>query len=342
MDRPEERIALFMDFENLAIGARESHAGHKFDMRPITDALSDRGRVVVRRAYADWNLFEEFRRMLAEAHVEMIEIPQRIGASRKNAADIKMAVDAIELSFEREYITTFVIATGDSDFTPLVHKLRELNRRVVGVGMRGSTSAMLPPACDEFLFYESLEGVELPAATRRRRPAGTTGGDGESESPPSDLDELITQTLSGLQRSMDTVVLGSNLKRALLRKDPTFSEADHGFRAFRELLRSLEARGVIELSEGPARGDPEVAFPQRGGQEEQAFELIAKVVAKSRSGTVPLAGMKDAIRKIDPGFNERSYGYGGFLQFSKAAAARGVVDLSWSDEADDYLVSLPA
>jgi uncharacterized protein (TIGR00288 family) len=340
MDRPEERIALFMDFENLAIGARET--GHRFDMRPIADALSDRGRVVVRRAYADWNLFEEFRRMLAEHHVEMIEIPQRIGASRKNAADIKMAVDAIELSFERQYITTFVLATGDSDFTPLVHKLRELNRRVVGIGIRASTSALLPPACDEFLFYESMEGVELPRP-KRKAAAGDApvSRDREPERPPSDLDELITQTLAGLQRSMDGVVLASNLKRALLRRDPTFSEAEYGFRAFRELLRSLESRGVIELTEGPARGDPEVTFKQRGGQEEQAFEMITKVVSKSRSGTVPLSGIKDAIRKVDPSFNERSYGYGGFLQFSKAAAARGVIDLVWSDEADDYLVSLP-
>jgi uncharacterized protein (TIGR00288 family) len=341
MDRTEERIALFMDFENLAIGARET--GHRFDMRPIADALSDRGRVVVRRAYADWNLFEEFRRMLAEHHVEMIEIPQRIGASRKNAADIKMAVDAIELSFERQYITTFVLATGDSDFTPLVHKLRELNRRVVGIGMRASTSALLPPACDEFLFYESMEGVELPRPKRKAAAASAPESkDREPPAgPPSDLDEMITQTLAGLQRSMDGVVLASNLKRALLRRDPTFSEAEYGFRAFRELLRSLESRGVIELTEGPARGDPEVTFKQRGGQEEQAFEMITKVVSKSRSGTVPLSGIKDAIRKFDASFNERSYGYGGFLQFSKAAAARGVIDLVWSDEADDYLVSLP-
>jgi uncharacterized protein (TIGR00288 family) len=339
VDRTEERIALFIDFENLAIGARET--GLRFDMKPVADALSDRGRVVVRRAYADWNLFEEFRRMLTEHHVEMIEIPQRIGASRKNAADIKMAVDAIELSFEREYITTFVIATGDSDFTPLVHKLRELNRRVVGIGMRASTSALLPPACDEFLFFESMEGVEPRRSKHRAASDSTAAPEREADRPPSDLDELITQTLAGLQRSMDGVVLASNLKRALLRRDPTFSEAEHGFRAFRELLRSLESRGVIELTEGPARGDPEVTFKQRGGQEEQAFEMITKVVSKSRTGTVALSGIKDAIRKLDPSFNERSYGYGGFLQFSKAAAARGVIELAWSDEADDYLVSLP-
>ena len=123
----------------------------------------------MRRAYADWSRFAEDRRELTRHHVELIEIPQRMGVVRKNAADIKMAVDAIELSFERDYITTFVLGTGDSDFTPLVHKLRELNRRVIGIGIEASTSALLPPACDEFLFYERLEGVE-PIAPKRTQP----------------------------------------------------------------------------------------------------------------------------------------------------------------------------
>ncbi len=154
----EERIAVFIDYENLAIGARED-LGVQFDFKPIADALAERGRVVVRRAYADWTYFESDRRMLVDSQVELIEIPQRRGAVRKNAADIKMAVDALELAFEREYVTTFVICSGDSDFTPLVHKMRELNRRVIGVGLKASTSMLLPAACDEFLFYENLAGV---------------------------------------------------------------------------------------------------------------------------------------------------------------------------------------
>jgi uncharacterized protein (TIGR00288 family) len=341
MDNPEDRIALFIDFENLAIGAREDLNGHKFDLKPIADALAERGRVVVRRAYADWNLFEEFRHMLAEQHVEMIEIPQRKGLNRKNAADIKMAVDAIELSFERDYVTTFVIATGDSDFTPLVHKLRELNRRVVGIGLRASTSAMLPPACDEFLFYESLEGVETTQRKERKKKGEAAAPVTEAAKPSADttgMERLITQTLAGLQRTGDGVVLASGLKRALLRKDPTFSEADYGFRAFGELLRNLEGKGILDLVEGPSRGDPEVMFFEAGGQEDGAFEMFAKVVA-GRGKPVPLSGLKDALRKVDPGFSEKAFGYGGFLQFSKAAAARGFVDMEWSDEAEDYLVS---
>ena len=134
MDTDEERIALFLDYENLAIGAREALGGMTFDLRPVMDALAERGRVIARKAYADWSAFDEDRRMLTRWQVELIEIPQRMGASRKNAADIKMAVDALEVAFERDYVTTFVICTGDSDLTPLVHKLRELDKRVIGSG----------------------------------------------------------------------------------------------------------------------------------------------------------------------------------------------------------------
>ncbi len=168
MPDDEERIALFLDYENLAIGAREALGQGVFDFRPIADALAARGRVVVRRTYADWSRFDEDRRNLTREQVELIEMPQRMGMVRKNTADIKMAVDAIELCFERSYITTFVLGTGDSDFTPLVHKLRELNRRVIGIGVEASTSALLPPACDEFLFYERLEGVEVSQPKPRR------------------------------------------------------------------------------------------------------------------------------------------------------------------------------
>jgi uncharacterized LabA/DUF88 family protein len=364
----EERIALFLDYENLAIGAREELGGLKFDLKPLADALAERGRVVVRRAYADWSYFEEDRRMLTQQHVELIEIPQRVGAVRKNAADIKLAVDAIELCFERDYITTYVIGTGDSDFTPLVGKLRELNRRVIGVGLAASTSALLPPACDEFLFYERLEGVNLPdpdarakqASARRggRTPAASRAGtpkaapvipimvsaaEEQAKGEESDLPRLITQTLAGLQRSSGGVVLASTLKRALLRKDPTFSEADYGFRAFGELLRHLEAKRVIELTSGSAKGDPEVGFLEESRSEEDAFELLRSVVAdleQAQGGPPPLSGLKNELRKRRLQFSEKDFGFGAFLQFCKAARARGIVSMRWSDEADDYVLGV--
>ncbi len=331
MTMEEERIALFVDFENLAIGAREALGGMEFDFEPIGNALAERGRVISRKAYADWSMFSDARQAMTRSHVELIEIPQRMGMTRKNAADIKMAVDAIELAFERDYVTTFVICTGDSDFTPLVHKLRELNKKVIGVGIKASTSNMLPPACDEFLFYDNLEGV---GAGPEDAPKAGNGDETEMES-------LITTTLGGLLRSGQSEVLASSLKRAVLRKDSTFSEADYGFRAFGELLRHLETEGVIELSQGPGRGDPVVQFSAGGTGEQHAFKLLRDVVddISTKNGPVVLSGLKNQLRKREPGFSEKKFGFGGFLQFCKAAATKGMIDLTWDDDVGDYTVT---
>jgi NYN domain/OST-HTH/LOTUS domain len=359
----DERIALFLDYENLAIGARDGLGVAPFDFGPVADALAERGRVVARRAYADWSAFDEDRRLLARAQVELIEIPQRIGGSRKNAADIKMAVDAIELAFARGFITTFAIGTGDSDFTPLVHKLRELDKRVIGIGVQSSTSALLPPACDEFLFYDRLPGVEaVPAARRgrgRSRPQTPATPDPVAdpvtapvpapaeESAPADEDSdpgpLITRTLAGLQRHADGPVLASRLKRAVLRKDPTFDEADHGFRGFGELLRHLESEHVLQLSAGSAQGDPEVTFPEDGPADDDAFALLVDVVRQLQaSGSRPqLSGLKDQLRKRRPDFSEKRYGFNTFLSFAKAARARNLIGMKWDEDTSDYLLNVP-
>jgi NYN domain/OST-HTH/LOTUS domain len=358
VDTDEDRIALFLDYENLAIGARDALGGLRFDLKPVLDALAERGRVIARKAYADWSYFEEDRRMLTRGQVELIEIPQRMGASRKNAADIKMAVDALEMAFERDYVTTFVICTGDSDLTPLVHKLRELNKRVIGVGIKDSTSALLPPACDEFLFYDTLEGVDVPTGAGKRRSRGGRSAAKKKEAPTveeteepvvedssGDVDELavrVAQTVAGLERSSSGPVLASSIKRALIRKDPTFSESDYGFRAFGELMRLLADRNVVELNEGTAKGDPEVSLPARGG-ETDGFTLLAKVVGDmQRRGTVAhLSGLKSRVRKVQPDFSEKKYGYGGFLQFAKAAATQGVITLDWDADDEDYVLRVP-
>ncbi|WP_374928687.1 NYN domain-containing protein [Kytococcus sedentarius] len=391
----EDRIALFVDYENLALGARDHLGGMTFDLKPIADALAERGRVVVRRAYADWSYFDEDRRMLTRSHVELIEMPQRMGASRKNAADIKMVVDAIEMAFERDYITTFAICTGDSDFTPLVHKLRELNKNVIGVGVRNSTSAMLPPSCDEFLFYDSLDGVdphtpkEKAAEGKSGRGkkggassqggSGAAGGDtastpapkedsqadggksgkssrGGSTSAPQTTPEgeevatanqstgalapLVAQTVAGLQRTASGPVTASALKRTLLRKDPTFSEADFGFRAFGELLKHLDDRGVITLSDGPSSGDPMVELPGEADRE-VAFDLLRRVLDEEdpEGDGVPLSGLKDRLRHHEAEFSEKALGYSSFLQFCKAADTEDVAELWWDDDHDGYLVA---
>ena len=357
MPDEEARIALFIDHENLVIGARE--IGRGFDVGPIFDALAERGRVVARRAYADWTLFAGDRRTLVEHNCELIDIPQRTGAVRKNAADIKLAVDAMELAYERGFVSTFVIASGDSDFTPLVAALRGLNRRVIGIGVKGSTSSLLPPACDEFLFYDRLPGVEVVqqggrragngAASQVRRPPRRTSkprtDDGGPPAGEQDLQELqrqLTQTLAGLKQSGAEPVLASSLKRALLRKDPTFSESDYGFRAFRELLAQAERNGIIALTEGQAPGDPAVDFPDTG-QADKAFDLLRQTLLdlQGEDGEVPLSGLKDQLRKRDPNWSEKDLGYAGFLQFVKAAAAKGIVNMEWDDAEGDYFLYVP-
>ncbi|WP_166844371.1 NYN domain-containing protein [Isoptericola sp. BMS4] len=405
----EERLAVFLDYENLALGAREHLGGMQFDFKPIADALAARGRVVVRRAYADWSYFDEDRRALTRHQVELIEMPQRMGASRKNAADIKMVVDAIEMAFEREYITTFVMCTGDSDFSPLVHKLRELDKRVIGVGVENSTSRLLPSACDEFLFYDRLEGVDVPDASEakpassRSGRGGAKGGRGRrkkaaepaanvdaaaalasdiaalepaaktsetvteapvaaepavepatpAEPEPEEVDESdeveetageeptmevrVAQTLADLQASSSGTVTASMLKRTLVRKDPTFSESDYGFRSFGEFLRFLADRGFVVLASGPSTGDPEVALPEQQDTE-GAFGLLRTVV-QDAGGSAPLSGLKNEVRKRRPDFSEKALGYRGFLQFAKGAQAAGAVALAWDDDADDYVLT---
>jgi hypothetical protein len=218
---------------------------------------------------------------------------------------------------------------------------------------------MLPPACDEFLFYDTLEGVDLSAPRRRKRTTSTkaerpaktpkpVGSEPETDeeveaSGTGDLDSVavaIAQTVAGLQRMSNGAVLASSVKRALLRKDPTFSEAEVGFRGFRELLLHLAERNVIELTEGSAKGDPEVSLPSHGGETE-AFALLQGVVAELQAkGSPPvLSGLKDKVRKAEPGFSEKRFGYGGFLQFCKAAQTHGVIDLAWDADAEDYVVT---
>jgi hypothetical protein len=203
------------------------------------------------------------------------------------------------------------------------------------VGVKASTSNLLPPACDEFLFYDNLAGVD--ARDRDPSAPSETAEDGETE-----LESIVSTTLGGLLRSGQGEVLASSLKRAVLRKDPTFSEADFGFRAFGELLRHLETEGIIELSAGPGRGDPVVQFPATSSTgEQEAFDLLHQVVhdLDSSDGPVVLSGLKNQLRKKQPDFSEKKFGYGGFLQFCKAAATRGLIDLTWDDGVGDYTVT---
>lgn len=321
------RIAVFLDYENLAIGAKDN-LGAPFNFAPVADALAERGRVISRKAYADWSYFDDDRRMLTRHQVELIDIPQKMGGARKNAADIKMAIDAIELALDKEYVDTFVICTGDSDLSPLVQKLRELDRQVIGVGVRQSTSKLLPPACDEFMFYDNLvsdsDTAKSGSGSKARRRAD------DAETAPTDI-ALVTTTLAGLSSSSGTV-RSSGLKRALLRKDPTFSEAELGFRNFGALLSHLAEKGQIELT---GSGDPEVSIS--GASSDEIDELLTELLQKE--GSVPLTGLKTAIRKRKRDFDERALGYRNFGSFLTAAEARGIIKIT--GKADGRMVASP-
>ncbi len=313
-DTSEPRLAVYLDYENLAIGTRES-LGSAFDFGPVADALAERGRVIARKAYADWSSFDADRRMLTRHQVELVDIPQRMGGSRKNAADIKLAIDAIELALEREYISTFVICTGDSDLTPLVQKLRELDRQVIGVGVRASTSNLLPPACDEFMFYDNLVGD-----------TGEVEADTDTVPTGDERISLVLTTLAGLSSASGSV-RASALKRAVLRKDPTFSERDLGFRGFRALLTSLEAGGLVTLD---GQSDPEVSLAGAAASQ-RADELLVEVVESA--GEIPLSGLKTAMRKRDESFSERLLGYRSFGEFVRAAEARNLITITGRGDA---------
>lgn len=230
-------IAVFIDFENIALGLRDANA--PFEVRPILDRLLEKGRVIVKVAYADWNRFRHHTRDLHENGIELIEIPRR-ESTGKNSADIRLVVDAMDLCWSKEHIDTFVIVSGDSDFSPLVGKLKENGRRVLGLGMRKSTSPLLANACDEFIYYEDLERAAAepvePAETEGRAPRGQAAAF-----------RLIAETVRALQRENFEVIQASLVKDTLKRKRPAFSEAALGFGSFSELLEAAQSSGHVQL-----------------------------------------------------------------------------------------------
>ncbi|MDR7383226.1 NYN domain-containing protein [Promicromonospora iranensis] len=335
----EERLAVFIDYENLALGAREHLGGMQFDFGPIADALAVRGRVVARRAYADWSYFDEDRRMLTRHQVELIEMTQRMGASRKNAADIKMVVDAIEMAFERDYISTFVMCTGDSDFSPLVHKLRELNKRVIGVGVEKSTSRLLPAACDEFLFYDRLEGVEVPdddlstpapkRGTRSRRPAAAPERAAAQKAPTASrrtkAAEAVAEAVA--EAPAPDAAVEPEAKPATRRRkkaEPAPAPVD--------VAPEAEIDANEQEEEAPASSDAPM--------EVRVAQTLADLQS-STSGPVTASALKRTLLRKDATFSESDYGFRTFGEFLRFLADRGFVELATGPSAGDPEVSLP-
>jgi uncharacterized protein (TIGR00288 family) len=232
----EQRLALFIDFENIAIGVRDAHY-RKFDINLVLERLLEKGKLLVKRAYADWSRYADYKRSFHEAAVELIEVPQK-SVGGKNSADIRLVVDAMDMSFQKEHITCFVVASGDSDFSPLVSKLKENDKYVIGLGVKNSTSDLLMENCDEFIFYEDLvRGQQQPALPQI---AGV----------PEKLQEafgLLVDSVLALQRENKDILWGSMVKETMKRKKPSFNETYYGFRTFSHLLEDAQRRGVVAL-----------------------------------------------------------------------------------------------
>jgi len=243
-------MAVFLDLENIALGARDAHYP-SFDIQKVLERLLLKGHIVVKKAYCDFERYKEFKRDLHEAAFELIEIPH-VRQSGKNSADIRMVVDALDLCYTKSHVDTFVIISGDSDFSPLVSKLRENAKTVIGVGVKSSTSDLFLNNCDEFLYYDDLVRAE-PSKTRRRSPAGgATAKPAEGESKGPSLEkafDLVVATLEaiGQEREANEPIWGSMIKQAIKRRNPGFNERAHGFRSFNDLLLEAQKRGLLKL-----------------------------------------------------------------------------------------------
>jgi len=232
----EQRLALFIDFENIAIGVRDAHY-RKFDINLVLERLLDKGKLLSKKAYADWSRYSDYKRSFHEAAIELIEVPQK-SVGGKNSADIRLVVDAMDMSFQKEHINCFVVCSGDSDFSPLVSKLKENNKYVIGLGVKNSTSELLIENCDEFIFYEDLVRVQ-----QRPMPV-ITGGVPEKL---QDCFNLLVDSVSALQRENKEVLWGSMVKETMKRKKPSFNETYYGFRSFSHLLEDAQRRGIVTL-----------------------------------------------------------------------------------------------
>jgi uncharacterized protein (TIGR00288 family) len=235
MTEGERSLAVFIDFENLALGFK-GKKDKRFDIQKILERLVEKGKIIVKKAYADWAEYSDYKRTLHEAAIELIDIPRR-SVSGKNSADIRLCVDAIDLCYSKEHIDTFAIVSGDSDFSPLVSKLKENGKGVIGLGMKESSSHLLINNCDEFIYYEDLERpLGIPPKIEQELPERKKEGF-----------QLLVDSVLALVRENKEVLWSSMVKETMKRKKPSFNETYHGYRTFSDLLADAEKHGIIRL-----------------------------------------------------------------------------------------------
>jgi len=270
MNEQEHTLAVFIDFENLALGFKGKRE-KRFDIHKVLERLVEKGKLIVKKAYADWAEYADYKRALHESAIELIDIPKR-AVSGKNSADIRLCVDSIDLCYSKEHIDTFVIVSGDSDFSPLVSKLKENGKRVIGLGMKESSSNLLIDNCDEFIYYEDLE-----------RPVGTPPKI-EQDLPKQKIEafQLLVDSVVALVRENKEVLWSSLVKETMKRKKPSFNESYHGYRTFSDLLEDAEKHGIVRLQTDPRSGTYVVAGFGKEEKKEKEEERKERKTTKPR------------------------------------------------------------
>jgi uncharacterized protein (TIGR00288 family) len=276
----EKNLAVLIDFENIAAGAEREKLG-RVNVELIMNRLKEKGRIIVARSYADWGRFAKYKQQLLREGVNLFELPSH-GMGDKNRADVALVVDCMELAYTKPYVDTFVIISGDSDFTPLITKIKELNKRVIGCGTRGGTSRLIVESCDEFFYYNSLveeRAKQKPSSRRRRQPelrasgveATTDNAQDNAQLSEEQARDLVLETLNGIQRDKPQPVHASVLKEAMLRKEPAFSEGEFGFRTFAKYLQTLQKKGDLHMERDRNAGGYRVDQP---GSEDSSAPAI--------------------------------------------------------------------
>ncbi|MDP8218198.1 MAG: NYN domain-containing protein [Candidatus Theseobacter exili] len=236
----ENALAVFIDFDNLAIGLDNNDrqkAKGRFDIKKVLERLVEKGKIIVKKAYSDWSRFREYKSDFHECAIELIEVPKR-AMTGKNSADIRLCVDAMDLAYSKQHINTFVIMSGDSDFSPLVSKLKENGKHVIGLGMRDSTSHLLRDNCDEYIYYEDLETpIGLPPKIPEKLSVKKKEGF-----------QILLDSLEALVRENKEILWSSMIKQTIKRKKPSFNESYYGYRTFGELLEDAQKSGLIKLT----------------------------------------------------------------------------------------------
>jgi len=313
-------MAMFCDFENVALGVRDAKYD-KFDIKPVLERLLLKGSIVVKKAYCDWDRYKAFKATMHEANFELIEIPH-VRQSGKNSADIRMVVDALDLCYTKAHVNTFVIISGDSDFSPLVSKLRENAKYVIGVGVKQSTSDLLIANCDEFIFYDDLVRESQRAVVRRDPKAAQTMprlSPEEMEGRKSQAVELAVSTFEALavERGESGKIWSSMLKEAMKRRKPDFNESHFGFRSFGNLLEEAQARGLLEVGRDEKSG----AFVSRSAVQSMRAEPAVTPDESAPQIEVPVEETPRVVEEAAPATAKRrgrGRGKGGGKEAQKA------------------------